>query len=176
MTAALRLLAAALVAAAGLLGGAGPAHATPGKSALTPTVNCIASGDQLTAEGYGGFAVKGAGPDTRYALLGYVNAGDAMTLNSGGENTLSGLQGTLPTEFAAGTQYGKGVAVLTSADSEGSWKLGMKTVAISMKSAPACHDDEMPTEGNGLGAPIALLLSVPIGLAALLFAKRRRTR
>lgn len=173
-----RLLAAAAVAAAATVIFAGPALADDGTTpavTLTPAVNCIATSDQLVAAGYGQL-VSGDTKDDQWAVLGYTNPSSTKVTVSGAQNSLAGVQGSVPTTFSPGTQFGQGVAALP-AGASGTWTLTGKTVRISAAAAPACENDELPATGNGFGAPMVLLASIPVGIVATLVArKRRRTR
>jgi hypothetical protein len=171
-----RLFATAALVTAATFGAATPALAAPATSGtLTPTVNCIATSDQLTSAGYGAVVTNDT-KNSKWAVLGYTNSGKSeVTIKPGtGQNKLRGVEGSVPESFAPGAQFGQGVALLPSSSASGTWTLSGTSVAISMTAAPACRNSEMPAEGNGMGAPIALLVSAAVGVAATLAARRRR--
>ena len=153
------LLVAGLVAAFTLLLGAAPAQA----GAVTPLADCY------TDNGNG----------TYTAVLGYSNtSGRAQKFAVGTSNNLSPskFNGMQPTSFKAGTYHGVFSVTFTVADAyNAGWTLDGTSLTINNAgSVGTCPPGtQMPADGNGTGAVVALLAA---GVVGVLLVRRVRRR
>jgi hypothetical protein len=178
-----RLRAAAFAALAALLGVLAPV--------LTPT-SASATGYYGGYDGYNGgyndtsgrytgpvvvFPVVNCvqlGSGTSYtAVLGYKNTSTSTYTITGDYNVLSpsGYNGKQPTVFKPGTYTGAFSLAVSSGTV--SWTLGTTKVSVS-RSSPVCgKDTQMPADGNGTGAVVALGIAAVAGAFIVRRARRR---
>ena len=137
---------------------------TPGTASaageVTPVLNCTkpaATGSGFTA------------------ILGYNNVTDQeITIPFGMQNRFvsSRFDGHQPTVFQPGRH--DGVFSVTITAPSATWTLGDTPMLIKPSEAPACSaDTQLPADGNGTGAAVALGVAGVVGAAVVHRARRR---
>ena len=129
-----------------------------GDTVVFPVLNCIQAGSN------GAYT----------AVLGYRNTSRSTFTITGGYNVISpsSYNGKQPTTFKPGTYNG----VFTLAVSSGTvyWTLGTTKLTISRTAAAACPPStQMPADGNGTGAVVALAVAAVLGALVVRRARRR---
>ena len=131
--------------AAGTAAAAGP---------VTPLVECVTKLD-----GNAGWT----------ALLGYSNSSpEPVQVAVGPDNVLqpAASNGEQPTTFKPGTHRGAFIVPFRTGNSV-TWNVSGTVVTASMSSKRCPSSTELPEQGNGTGAAIALVAAGAIGAAAL---------
>jgi hypothetical protein len=140
--------------------------AAPGVAAAAPAGSVVPLLDCVRANGDG----------TWTALFGYDNrTRSTVTIPVGPDNKLTPTSyGTpQPTRFAPGVHHGVFVAPVTRGAGP-MWHLDRTNLAARAGSGPACPGStELPQEGNGTGAAIALAVAGAVGAVAVHRARRR---
>ena len=152
-----RVALVAVIAVAGLLALPGTASA---KGTVVPLLDCVVANDD----------------GTWTAVFGYRNtSGSAVSIPSGPRNKVTPVTYGVPqpTTFQPGTH--RGVFTVTVPRGAGPmWHLDGTNLAARPGSATACPSPtELPAEGNGTGAVIALAGAGVVGLALVRRAGRR---
>ena len=114
--------------------------------------------------------------DRFQAVFGYVNNGPEIVVPAGLFNAVYPADGSQPTVFRHGTHQAALVTGPTPKNRKASWQLlGVWSVA-GWKQSPCGPDVTLPTEGNGIGPVLVLVLSVlaSTGIGALRGRRRRR--
>ena len=150
----------AVIASAGAFGAAGNASAA---GPVTPLVDCVTKLD-----GSAGWT----------ALLGYSNSSpQPVEVAIGPDNVLepAASNGDQPSTFKPGTHRGAFVVPFRTGNSV-TWSVSGTVVTASMSSKRCPSSTELPEDGNGTGAAIALVAAGAIGAVALHRVHRRPGR
>jgi hypothetical protein len=120
--------------------------------------------------------IRANGNGTWTALFGYDNrTRSTVTIPVGPDNKLTPTSygAPQPTTFAPGVHHGVFVAPVTRGAGP-MWHLDRTNLAARAGSGPACPGStELPQEGNGTGAAIALAVAGAVGAVAVHRARRR---
>jgi hypothetical protein len=142
----------------------GPASAaTAATAAPVPVVDCVISND----------------PDGTFrAVFGYVNSGPAVTVPVGASNDLDpdSLQGSQTTTFLSGTHPGSFVAPAVSKKYRVTWTVAGSSASAGWKQKECGGNVTLPTEGNGIGPIVVIVLSMAFsfGIAWVRTARAKR--
>ena len=134
------------------------APAAGAATTLTPLLNCIQAGSGSSYT----------------AVLGYQNPTRTTYVLYGSTNRLSpsSYDGDQPHRFDPGTH--NGVYSLAVSSGTVTWTLRDTTLTISRTAAKACPSDtQLPAEGNGTGAVVALAIAAAVGALIVRRARRR---
>jgi hypothetical protein len=158
--------AAAALAAAGVLAGAGPTAAiaaAPAGDHVDLTVDCV---------------VAGADGSFR-AVFGYDNdTGQQVTVPVGAHNFVNpdSIDGQQPTRFDVGAHRAAFVTPPLPAGTKAQWHLDGSATVQASSDTPACEGPvSLPADGNGSAPAVVLAVSIPVlGFAAYRVRRRRR--
>jgi len=145
-----------VIAGASHLATAGAASAA---DTVTPIVECVTK-----LQGSAGWT----------ALLGYSNSSPApVEIAVGPDNVLQPAEsnGDQPTTFEPGARRGAFVVPFQTGNTV-TWSVSGTSVTAAMSSKRCPSSTELPEDGNGTGAAIALLAAGAVGAAALHRARR----
>ncbi|WP_369131745.1 hypothetical protein [Modestobacter sp. I12A-02662] len=155
-----RLARAALVvvlAVVGLLAAPGTASAGDDDDLVIPLLTCVTHAE-----------------DGRYtAVFGYNNRTSRVVTVSRGDDNNVDPSGPVPEVFQPGVHHGV-FSVSTTVDRRVEWELYDSEVRAYGSSQPSCGPEvQMPADGNGTGAVVALAAAGVVGAIAVQRARRR---
>jgi len=116
--------------------------------------------------------------DTFQAVFGYVNNGVQIVVPAGLLNDVypDSTDGSQPTVFKHGTYQTAVVTSPVAKNRKATWQLLGMYASAGWKQSPCGPDVTLPTEGNGIGPVLVLVLSIALSSAVGAIRGRRRRR